>query len=268
VSRRNDRYLDHLTRQAAHVTDEEVERGWAGSRSKDELREEIIMMSALPDVDTPPAERSDRPQRRLGVLVAAGVLVLASGTTLLLWPSQSSPAFAGWTPAPQPVTEAALDGIQQMCGSEFAEGPPQVLDQRGGSAVARWWIDVDGAQQQYGCWAFDTDGDGAFDAGGSIEFEGPAGEVGPDSYDRETAQAAGPAGDEHIITTWTGRVEPSVERVAAIRSDGSEVEATLAEEGYFLVWWPAVGDAPDLQAIVTQASDGTSGTSESWSPTP
>lgn len=68
---------------------------------------------------------------------------------------------------------------------------------------------------------------------------------------------------------WTGRVGPDVDRVVAIRNDGTEVEASLADDGYFLVWWPAVGDdVPELDQLMTHETRGGSVTQESWTPDP
>lgn len=269
MRRHNDQHVDDLVRQAVGVDADEVERAWSPRQAKRDLLQEIFMMPAAATVDAPPQHDPTRHRRQLTAVASAAALMLVVVVGVLVWPSQSSPAFAGWTATPQPVTAAARDAIERMCGSDVArDTPADVIDQRGGAAVARWWHTEGTSQTEVGCWLFDTNGSGTFEAGGTVEIVGPAQGRGPESYSGETAQASGSDGDVHEIRIWTGRAGPDVDRVVAIRSDGTEVEASLTDDGYFLVWWPAVGTSPELKQLATHESRAGSTTDERWMPTP
>lgn len=264
MTRHNDQHLDDLVRQAVGADDHEVERAWSPRQAKHDLLQEILMVPAAAN-DAAPQHDPTKHRRQLTAVASAAALMLVAVVGVLVWPSQSSPVFAGWTATPQPVTADARSAVERMCESETArDTPADVIDQRGGAAVARWWHTEDASQAEFGCWLFDTDGDGTFDAGGTVEIEGPAQVRGPESYSGETATARGSDGEDHEIRMWTGRVGPDIDRVVAIRSDGTEVEASLADDGYFLVWWPAEGAAPDLEQLATYESRAGSSTHERW----
>ncbi len=269
MRRHNDTHLDDLVRQAVGVDAREVARAWSSQPAQRDLLQEIFSLPATTTVDAPPGPDPRTHRGRLTALASAAALILVVVVGVLAWPSQTSPVFAGWTTSPQPVTAEARDVVERMCGDDVARGTPaDVIDQRGGAAVARWWHAEGASQTELGCWLFDTDGDGTFDAGVTSETLGPIRARGPESYGEETVQARGPDGVDHEIRMWTGRVGPDVDRVVAIRNDGTEVEASLADDGYFLVWWPAVGDVPELEQLVTRESRAGSVTHESWTPAP
>jgi len=268
MRRHNDQHLDDLVRQAVGVDAHDVQRAWSPRQAKRDLLQEIVMTPAAAS-ETPPRHDPTRHRRQLAALASAAALMLVAVVGVLLWPSQSSPVFAGWTATPQPVTADARDAIERMCDSSIArDTPADVIDQRGGAAVARWWHTEGASQTEVGCWLLDTDGDGTFDGGGTVETVGPVQVRGPESYSGETGGTTGSDGDVHEIRMWTGRVGPDVDRVVAIRSDGTEVEASLADDGYFLVWWPAVGSAPELEQLETHESRSGSTTHERWTPNP
>ena len=260
----NDKRLDSLVRQAVGVHDEEVASAYADARVTNVLLEEITAMAIDSPVEAThkPAVRTHR--RRVTAFAAVATVALVAGVGIL-WPSQTAPAFAGWTTTPQPVTEEARTFMRQMCEgpSDAVDGRvnPDVVDQRGGTAVARWWQTEDASQVRVTCWIFDTDGDGDFDAGGKSETVGDALQPGPESFTREHAQA-----DGHNVRVWTGMVGPDVDRIVAVRTDGTEVEASLTEDGHFIVWWPAVGDVPELQEIVMHGENAGATRTATWTP--
>lgn len=70
--------------------------------------------------------------------------------------------------------------------------------------------------------------------------------VGPDSYGAHVNESFG-----HRIQTFSGTAVPAAARVVAVRDDGTTVQASMSEQGQFIVWWPEVGEGTDLEKIVT-----------------
>jgi hypothetical protein len=85
-----------------------------------------------------------------------------------------------------------------------------------------------------------------------------AGSGGPQSVMRYSTGGIGPATESHLVarggqpyTFVQGQVVPGVSGVTLLRSDGGNVQATVAD-GSFATWWPGSSDATSAQ--VTSAS--------------
>lgn len=192
--------------------------------------------------------------------------VAAVSATMVMWPSATPPALAGWTTEPQPVSDEVNTRMSDSCAwqghtpedwparlTELVESPgePDLIDKRGGAAVSIW-RHVEGSEAfEFVCRQFDTDGDGLHDFGGSSASIGAA-EVGPASYGGGSSQSG-----DHSIQMWSGVVPDNVEEVVAVREDGTEVEASLNQDGLFLVWWPDRGTPTELHSIRTLDRAGT-----------
>lgn len=129
-------------------------------------------------------------------------------------------------------------------------GEPQLIDHRGGAAVALWRQVAGDQTHVFSCAAYDHDLDGTLDNAGASTTSGDA-TVGPASLSTGILET-----DGYRVVRVRGVVAPAVERVVAIRSDGAKVEATLAEDGLFLAWWPDRKQDLNLSQILILDADG------------
>jgi hypothetical protein len=172
-----------------------------------------------------------RPSRRvLGGVGLSGVAA-AVGTVILL-ASSAAPAFAGWTASPTRPSPGQLTAAEQDCRA----GAPVLTDTRGPYTAS---IYANGST----C----TEGNGlnirsALLGGGSSSA--PAGTIALNGVGE--SDSAGNA-----LTMVYGRIGTGVTGVTITRSDGSSVQATVAN-GWYLAWWPGTERA--VTARVSTAS--------------
>lgn len=211
----------------------------------------------------------DRPTlwKRTSLRLGMAATVIATITIAVpIWPSGIPPALAGWTTEPQPVPDEMRQRLIDHCQSDPKHlpdqmkpqskallsdpGEPDLIDRRGGFAVARWHRLNGGKEIEFECTVGDNDGDGEWDFGGQVVGIGTP-QVGPDSYERHVDESFG-----HRIRSYSGRAVDGAAQVVGIRADGTKVQASLSEEGYFILWWPEVGSDMELERIVTYGPDG------------
>ena len=184
-------------------------------------------------------------QRRIGTLPAIGALaatgVAASVAVVVALGSSAAPAFAGWqaTPTTPPTGVPAPPG--HACGeaSGRESGSPVLIDSRGpytamiraDSTTSDVCLSGNGVSMS----SSSTSAAPVSLAAGKIELEGGG-----------TRDSAG-----HALTLVDGRTGAGVTAVMIERSDGSSVQATVAN-GWYLAWWP--GTAAARKAVVRSTS--------------
>jgi hypothetical protein len=181
------------------------------------------------------------PRRRVRRLPAIGALgvtgTAAAVAAVATLGSSAAPAFAGWrstptTPAPGQLAQAA-----QACGQGL--GTPVLTDSRGPYTAS--------------IYADPTTSDLCL-SGNGVSMSSSDTSVAPASVAPGHIQLGGrgirdSAGD--ALTLVDGRIGPGVSAVTIERSDGSSVQATVAN-GWYLAWWP--GTVAPMNAQVTTAS--------------
>jgi hypothetical protein len=192
-------------------------------------------------VDYRSRSRSRVPRRVLGAVGLSGVAA-AAGTVILLG-SSAAPAFAGWTPSPTVPLPGQLTAASQDCA--MGAGTPVLTDTRGPYTASIYangstCVEGNGIEIKSGS----VGGGVSSVPAGTIELNG-VGEA--DS-------------DGHALTMVDGPIGGGVTRVTITRSDGSSVQATVAN-GSYLAWWPGT------ERAVTARVATTSGTSTQSFPT-
>jgi hypothetical protein len=180
-------------------------------------------------------------QRRIGRLPVIGALG-ATGTAaaiaaLVTVGSSTVPAFAGWKATPSIPAPGQLAQAAQACGEDL--GSPLLSDSRGpytasiyaDSTTSNVCLSGNGVSMS----SSSTSQAPASVAAGQIQSSGGG-----------TRDAAGNA-----LTLVDGRTGAGVTAVMIERSDGSSVQATVAN-GWYLAWWP--GTVAAKNADVTTAS--------------
>jgi hypothetical protein len=171
----------------------------------------------------------------IGALGAAGVAAAVAGIVAL--GSSAAPAFAGWRPAPSTPSAGQLAQAGQDCGQGL--GIPVLSDSRGpytasiydNSTTDAICLSGDGVSMS----STSTTTAPVSVAAGQIQFRGGG-----------MRDSAGDA-----LTMLDGRTGAGVTAVTIDLSDGSSVEATVAD-GWYLAWWP--GNVTATNAKVTTAS--------------
>ena len=222
-------------------------------------------------VDYRPRSRSFRPRLALGAGAAAGVAVVLTAASLL---TGTATTFAGWTAVPTNagIPSAAADAT---CRAQLAmtRGPLDMsigtnwqimlTDARGPFT----WLIYESADASASCLAGpslvaisgQSGGSGGF-AVGSVSAGG-TGSAGGSSFSmsgqaadtRTPAAGSVQVSTEHLVTSGgqpysaaDGRIGAGVSGVTLVLSDGSHVEATVAN-GWFAGWWPSTLDATAIQ---------------------
>jgi hypothetical protein len=166
----------------------------------------------------------------IGALGAAGTAA-AIGALVTLG-SSAAPAFAGWQPTPTTPAPGQLAQAAQACGNDL--GSPVLTDSRGpyaasiytSSTTSEVCLSGNGVSMS----SSSTSPTPASVAAGQIQSGGGG-----------TRDAAGNA-----LTLVDGRTGAGVTAVTIERSDGSSVQATVAN-GWYLAWWPGTVAAKDAQ---------------------
>jgi len=171
----------------------------------------------------------------IGALGAAGTA--AAVAALVTLGSSAAPAFAGWQPTPTSPAPRQLAQAAQACGQDL--GSPVLTDSRGPYTAS---IYADSATSDV-C----LSGNGVSMSSSSTSLASAsvaAGQI--QSGGSGTRDSAGNA-----LTLVDGRTGAGVTAITIQRSDGSSVQATVAN-GWYLAWWP--GTVAATNAEVTTAS--------------
>lgn len=244
------------------------------SRWSDSALSAAVLEQVTERADAPAGPQTSDPESPSGLFARTSVrlgvaasVVAAATAAILLWPSSLPPALAGWTTQPQPVSDEVRRELVDHCQTDPDQlqdepgrpevvtevivdlGKPDLIDQRGGAAVARWLFLNGDEQIGVECLVGDNDNDGEWDFGGrSVAVGTPA--VGPESYSSHINESFG-----HRVKAFSGTTVPAATRVVALRSDGTTVEASMSDEGHFIAWWPETGRGTDVDKIVTYKGD-------------
>jgi hypothetical protein len=180
-------------------------------------------------------------RRRIGSLPAIGALgatgIAAAVAAIVTLGSSAAPAFAGWRPSPNTPAPGQLAQAAQACGQNL--GSPVLTDSRGpytasiyaDSTTSDVCLSGNGVSMSSSA----TSTEPASVAAGHIQVDGGG-----------TRDSAGNA-----LTLVDGRIGAGVTAVTIERSDGSSVQATVAD-GWYLAWWP--GTVGATNAKITTAS--------------
>jgi hypothetical protein len=192
-------------------------------------------IARLSAIDYHPRRRPIGRLPAIGALGATGVAVIVAAIVTL--GSSAAPAFAGWQPTPTTAAPGQLVHAAQACGQDL--GSPVLTDSRGpytasiyaDSTTSGVCLSGNGVSMS----SRSTSAAPASVAAGHIQLDGGG-----------TRDAAGNA-----LTLVDGRTGAGVTAVTIKRSDGSSVQATVAN-GWYLAWWP--GTVTATNADVTTAS--------------
>jgi hypothetical protein len=180
-------------------------------------------------------------RRRIGRLPAIGALgatgVAAVVAAIVTLGSSAAPAFAGWQRTPTTAAPGQLAQAEQACGQDL--GSPVLTDSRGPYTASIYadstTNDVCLSGNGVSMSSSSTSAAPASVAAGHIQLDGGG-----------TRDAAGNA-----LTLVDGRTGAGVTEITIKRSDGTSVQATVAN-GWYLAWWP--GTVTATNAEVTTAS--------------
>ena len=208
-----------------------------------DLREAFSQRAAQLDPSTIARLRAidyrPRPRRRLARLPALGALgatgVAAAVVAVVTLGSDVAPAFAGWQPAPTRPAPGQIASALHACGQGL--GRPVLSDSRGPYTAS---IYADASTSDV-CL---RGGGIAMSASSTAPSRPPTGQISLAGLG--TRDSAGDA-----LTLVDGRTGTGVRAVTIHRSDGSSVQATVAN-GWYLAWWP--GTSTPTQAQISTAS--------------
>jgi hypothetical protein len=192
-------------------------------------------IARLSAIDYRPRRRRIRKLPAIGALGATGVAAAVAAIVTL--GSSAAPAFAGWQPTPTSPAPGQLAQAVQACGQDL--GSPVLTDSRGPYTASIYadstTSDVCLSGNGVSMSSRSTSVAPASVAAGQIQLDGGG-----------TRDAAGNA-----LTLVDGRIGAGVTALTIERSDGSSVQATVAN-GWYLAWWP--GTVAATNAEVTTAS--------------
>jgi hypothetical protein len=175
--------------------------------------------------------------RKLPAISALGATGIAAAVAIVTLGSSAAPAFAGWQSTPTTPAPGQLANAAQACGQDL--GSPVLSDSRGPYTASIYsdstTSDVCLSGNGVSMSSSSTSAARASVAAGQIQIGGGG-----------TRDAAGDA-----LTLVDGRTGAGVTAVTIHRSDGSSVQATVAN-GWYLAWWP--GTVTARNAEITTAS--------------
>ncbi len=223
--------------------------------------------------------RTGRLSPRLTVGALGGAVVTAGTVISVVVLGASQPAFAGWSAAPTAATGTQASSADAACQAKLAANPPP-----NGPTVGSGWTAV--ATDVRGPFTVVIFQDGS---SGATCFTGPSFTVLAQSSisahaasgsESVSGQSAGGEGSSSVMigssasgdithmtvahldstgdgpyTLAEGQVQSDVTGVTLVRSDGSDVQATVGG-GWFVAWWPGSQDV--TSAEVTTPSGTTS----------
>ena len=215
-------------------------------RLEQSLRDALSHRAAQLDPDSLARLRAIdyHPRRhRIGKLPAIGALSLAGTAAavaaIVTVGSSAAPAFAGWQATPSAPVPGQLAQAAQDCGLDL--GSPVLSDSRGpytasiyaNATTSNVCLSGNGVSMS----SSSTSQAPASVAPGQIESNGGG-----------TRDA-----DGNALTLVDGRTGADVTAVTIDRSDGSSVQATVAN-GWYLAWWPGTVAAADAKVATTSGT--------------
>ena len=185
-----------------------------------------------------------RPRRRrisrlpaIGALGATGIA--AAVVAIVALGSSAAPAFAGWRATPTSPAPGQLAQAVQACGYDL--GSPVLTDSRGPYTASIYadstTTDVCLSGNGVSMSSSSTTAAPASVATGHIDLDGGG-----------MRDSAGNA-----LTLVDGRTGAAVTAVTIERSDGSSVQATVAN-GWYLGWWPGTITATNAQVATASGT--------------
>ena len=192
-------------------------------------------IARLRAIDYHPRRRRIRKLPAIGALGATGIAAAVAAVVTL--GSSAAPAFAGWRPTPTTPAPGQLARAAQACGQGL--GSPALTDSRGPYAAS--------------IYANPTTSDVCL-SGNGVSMSSGSTSVAPASVAAGQIQLGGGGTRDsagNALTVVDGRTGAGVTAVTIKRSDGSSVQATVAN-GWYLAWWP--GTVAATNAEVTTAS--------------
>jgi hypothetical protein len=192
-------------------------------------------IARLRAVDYHPRRRRIRKLPAIGALGATGLAAAVAAIVTL--GSSAAPAFAGWQSTPTTPAPGQLAHAAQACGQDL--GSPVLTDSRGPYTA---YIYADSTTSDL-CLR-----------GNGVSMSSSSTSVAPTSVAAGQIQVGGGGTRDSAgkaLTLVDGRTGAGVTAVTIERSDGSSVQATVAN-GWYLAWWPGTVSATD--ARITTAS--------------
>jgi len=187
-------------------------------------------IARLRAIDYHPRRRRIRRLPAIGALGATGIAAAVAAVVTL--GSSAAPAFAGWQPTPTTPASGQLAQAVQACGQDL--GSPVLTDSRGpytaeiyaNSTTSAVCLSGNGVSMS----SSSTSVASSSVAAGQIQLGGGG-----------MRDSAGNA-----LTLVDGRAGAGVTAVTIDRSDGSSVQATVAN-GWYLAWWPGTVSATNAE---------------------
>jgi hypothetical protein len=210
---------------------------------------------------------------------AAGVVAASSGAAVALFGlgSGASPAFAGWSATPTQPASGQTGAARERCSAQLSgahgsqsaiptagwqpvltdtRGPFTAMILRSGAASATCFsgpsftsVAANSAQGGGSENALSSSASVSSQAGNtslpsSIGVMGPGGPASGPITQASQAHLTARAGEPY--TLLQGQVAGGVNAVSLVRSDGTRVQATVAD-GAFVAWWPGSADASSAE---------------------
>jgi hypothetical protein len=192
-------------------------------------------IARLSAIDYHPRRRRGAKVPAIGALGATGAAAAVAAVVTL--GSSAAPAFAGWRSKPTTPARGQLAQAAQACGQGL--GSPVLTDSRGPYTAS--------------IYADPTTSDVCL-SGNGVSMSSSSTLVAPASVAAGSIQLGGGGTRDsagNALTLVDGRTGAGVTAVTIERSDGTSVEATVAN-GWYLAWWP--GTVTATKAEVTTAS--------------
>lgn len=215
-----------------------LERDLRGALAERAARLTPQASARLRAVDYRPRARRLPSRRLLGAVGLSGVAA-AAGAVILIG-STAEPAFAGWTAHPTAPRLGQLAAAQLGCGT--GAGSPVLSDTRGPYTAS---IYADGST----CLEGNAIGNGittASSRAGGAPPSVPAGKIQLNGLAESDSSG-------QTLTMVDGRIGAGVTGVTITRSDGTAVQATVAN-GWYLAWWPGTQRAVTARVATTSAT--------------
>ena len=194
-------------------------------------------IARLRAIDYHPRRRRIRKLPAIGALGATGIAAVVAAIVTL--GSSAAPAFAGWQPTPTSPAPGQLAQAAQACGQNL--GSPVLTDSRG-PYTASIYADA-------------TTSDVCL-SGNGVSISSRSTSVAPASVAAGQIQRDGGGTRDsagNALTIVDGRTGAGVTAVTIDRSDGSSVQATVAN-GWYVAWWPGTVAATKAEVTTTSGT--------------
>jgi hypothetical protein len=225
-------------------------------------------------IDYRPRSRALDP--RLALATGAGLAATGGAVVAIVGlGAGTSPAFAGWTATPTRPGAEQTASARERCTSQLAgtggapsgipsSGWQPVLTDTRGPFTAMILRSSGASATCFNGPSFTTISANNTQSGGAVSSSRASGE----GYSQSSTSVIGPGGkgigpigpvtQEHLVTRGgqpftfvQGQVGSGATNVTLVRSDGSNVQTTVAD-GSFVAWWPGSASATSAQ-IATSA---------------